>query len=160
MPVNERIFVTGGSGFVGRNLIARLLREKKPIEIRALARSESSKQAVLKAGATSVVEGDLDSIDVLAKGMEGCDTVYHIAAFVSQNGTLEEFRKGNVTGTSNVVQACKKAGVQVLVHCSTEATLVQPLGNPLVNAGELSLLYSSNCVSVKRFTSPAYTPIR
>lgn len=137
MSVNKRVFVTGGSGFVGRNLISRLVAERRPDEIRALARSESSKSAVLKAGATSVIEGDLNSLDALTRGMEGCDVVYHIAATVGSGGKTEDFVKGNVEGTKNVVEACKRAKVPVLVHCSTEAVLVEALGKPLINVGGL-----------------------
>ena len=70
-----------------------------------------------------------------AKGMEGCTVVYHVAAAVGAAGPLQDYVKGNVQGTQNVLEACKRAKVPVMIHCSTEATLVEGLGKPLINVG-------------------------
>jgi uncharacterized protein YbjT (DUF2867 family) len=61
-------FVTGGSGYVGRNLIRHLV--ARGDKVRALARSESAAQLVQALGAEPV-RGDLDDIDVLTEGMRG-----------------------------------------------------------------------------------------
>lgn len=126
-----RAFVTGGSGFVGRNLIAAL--KVRGDEVRALARSASAMAAVTEAGAEPF-EGDLSDADKLKPGMEGCDTVFHAAAYVKGWGLREEFYESNVRGTERVLEAARAAGVKRLVHVSTEAVLVD--GTPLVNVNE------------------------
>lgn len=124
-------FVTGGSGFVGRYLIAALKRRGDPV--RALARSAAAAEAVTQAGGQPF-EGDLSDTDRLKAGMEGCDTVFHAAAHVKTWGPRAEFYEANVRGTERVLEAARAAGVKRLVHISTEAVLVD--GTPLVKANE------------------------
>ena len=126
-----RVFVTGGSGFVGRNLIA-MLREAGN-EIMALARSEEAANAVREAGA-GPVHGDLDDSRALHEGMRGASLAVHCAAKVDDWGPLGEFFRVNVEGTQHVLDAAKAAGVARLVHVSTEAVLVG--GGPIVRADE------------------------
>jgi nucleoside-diphosphate-sugar epimerase len=126
-----RAFVTGGSGFVGRSLIAAL--KARGDSVRALARSSSAVAAVTEAGAEPF-EGDLSDVDRLKAGMEGCDTVFHAAANVKAWGPREEFYEANVRGTERVLEAARAAGVKRLVHISTEAVLVD--GTPLVQVNE------------------------
>ncbi|WP_164009755.1 NAD-dependent epimerase/dehydratase family protein [Pyxidicoccus trucidator] len=126
-----RAFVTGGSGFVGRHLIATL--KARGDSVRALARSPAAMAAVTEAGAEAF-EGDLSDADKLRPGMEGCDTVFHAAAYVKGWGPREEFYEANVRGTERVLEAARSAGVKRLVHVSTEAVLVD--GTPLVGVNE------------------------
>ncbi len=115
-----KAFVTGGSGFVGRNLIRAL--HARGDEVRALARSDRSMQTVAKLGATAV-RGDLGDAAGLRDGMRGCDVVFHAAAEVTGRAPRERFEQANVIGTRNVLAAAREANVPVLVHVSTEAVL-------------------------------------
>lgn len=124
-------FVTGGSGFVGRNLIRHLL--ARGDQVRALARSDSAVQAVKTLGAQAV-RGDLQDFGALREGMAGCDVVYHAAAEVSEWGPRERFHEVNVIGTQTLLTAARAAGVKKFVHVSTEAVLVD--GTPLKNVTE------------------------
>ena len=126
-----RVFVTGGSGFVGQRLITVL--KARGDEVRALARSDKAAEAVRAAGAEAV-RGDLDDAEALRQGMEGCDGVVHSAAMVEAWGKPEEFFRVNVEGTQRIITAACAARVKVLVHVSTEAILVG--GKPLVRADE------------------------
>jgi len=126
-----RVFVTGGSGFVGRNLIA-MLREAGN-EVMALVRSEAAANAVREAGAEPV-RGDLDDARALHEGMRGASLAVHCAAKVDDWGPLEDFFRVNVEGTQHVLDAAKAAGVARFVHVSTEAVLVG--GGPIVRADE------------------------
>ncbi|MBU8896070.1 NAD-dependent epimerase [Corallococcus sp. H22C18031201] len=126
-----RAFITGGSGFVGRHLIAELQRKGTPA--RALARSPAAVEAVRAAGAEPV-EGDLSDVDRLRQGMEGCDTVFHAAAYVKTWGPRADFFEANVRGTERVLEAARLAGVKRLVHVGTEAVLLD--GEPLVRVDE------------------------
>lgn len=127
----RQAFISGGSGFVGRNLIAAL--REKGVAVRCLARSASSSQTVREAGAEPV-SGDLDDGKALREGVKGCDTVFHTAAIVKDWGDAQEFHRVNVQGTENVLAAARDAGVPCLVHVSTEAVLAGP--SPLVNVDE------------------------
>ncbi len=111
-------FVTGGSGFVGRNLIRTLV--ERGVQVRALARCNRAAGRVEACGAEPVM-GDLDEFDSMIQGMRGCDAVFHAAAMVAEWGNPDDFHKVNVRGTENVVQAAFEAGVPRLVHVGTEA---------------------------------------
>jgi nucleoside-diphosphate-sugar epimerase len=125
------VFVTGGSGFLGRNIIA-VLREHG-YEVRALARSEHAMKNAQSAGAEPVL-GDLDDREALRVGMSGCTTVFHAAAMVDDWGRYDEFYNVNVVGTERVLAVAKEAGVRRFVHVSTEAVLIG--GTPIINADE------------------------
>jgi len=126
-----RAFVTGGSGFVGRNLIQTLI--ARGDTVRALARSEKAAATERDLGAEPIM-GDLDDLDAMHEGMIGCDVVFHAAAHVYLWGDPKEFHHINVDGTRNVISAAKAAGVPRFVHVSTEAVLVG--GPPLVDVDE------------------------
>src|SRR5688500_6441445 len=127
----QQVFVTGGSGFVGRTLLAELGR--RGIPARALARSDAPANAVAALGA-EVARGDLDDVAAMTAGMKGCDVVVHAAAHVKEHGTRDEFFRGNVTGTENALAAARAAGVTRFVHVGTEAVLAD--GRPIIRADE------------------------
>ena len=128
-------FVTGGSGFIGGRLVSRLVGEGT--RVRALARSARSAEKVAGLGAEPV-RGDLDDPEAIRAGAAGCDLAFHAAAAVLEWGPREEFVRGNVTGTENVLRACREAGVRRLVHVGTEAALMN--GQALVQVDEKALL--------------------
>lgn len=113
-----RVFVTGGSGFVGGHVIEKL--RASGHEVVALARSESSEKVVRGYGATPV-RGDLNTVS--AAMMQGCDAVIHAAAFVEEWGTRAEFEEANVLGTQRTLDAARAAGVKRFILVGTEAAL-------------------------------------
>lgn len=126
-----KAFVTGGSGYVGRNLIRHLA--NRGDSVRALARSAESARVVTNLGAAPAM-GDLDDVAALQRGMAGCDAVFHAAAEVSEWAPREQFWRFNVQGTANALQAARAAGVKAFVHVGTEAALCD--GTPLVDVDE------------------------
>jgi nucleoside-diphosphate-sugar epimerase len=124
-------FVTGGSGFIGGKLIARLVAEGQ--RVRALARSDASAARVAELGAEPV-RGEIGDRASLEAGAAGCDVVYHAAAKVEDAGPWAEFRRDNVEGSRNAIEAAAAAGAGRFVHVSTEAVLIA--GDPLVNVDE------------------------
>jgi len=130
----QRIFVTGGSGFVGRHLISELLGHHSAHDVVALVRSEQARATVESLGARAV-EGSLeDNVETLAKGMAGCGLVFHCAASVKLWGDWErDFVSVNIRGTQKLLDAAKASGVRRFLHVSSEAVLV---GSPIQNADE------------------------
>ncbi len=129
--MSRQTFVTGGSGYVGRNLIRNL--RARGDRVRALVRSAAS-AAVVKALGAEPVSGELDDISAMRIGMAGCDVVFHAAARVDEWGAEQDFERDNVQGTHNVITAARAAGVPCLVHVSTEAVLAD--GEPIQDADE------------------------
>lgn len=123
MSANPRIaFVTGGSGFVGRRLIARLV--SLGWEVRALARSDVGAAAVAGAGATVVI-GDLLQGDALRRGMAGAYAVFHVAGHLKLWDKRKAFEESNVAGTQAVVDACRlTSSVTKLVAIGASAVVM------------------------------------
>jgi nucleoside-diphosphate-sugar epimerase len=129
------VFVTGGSGFIGGRLVERLCAEGHLV--RALARSDTAAESVRARGAEPV-PGDLADVAAMRAGADGCQLAFHAAATLGDWGRREEFERGNVQGTHNVLRACEDAGVRRFVHVGTEAALLA--GKPLVEADETAPL--------------------
>jgi nucleoside-diphosphate-sugar epimerase len=125
------VFVTGGSGFVGRELVGALVGAGH--EVRALARSPRSADLVAGLGAAPA-PGDLGDADRLAELMAGCEAVVHAAAHTAQWDAPAVYERVNVDGTAAVLEAAARAGVPRVVHISTEAVLAD--GGPLVRVDE------------------------
>lgn len=113
----KKTFVTGGSGHVGANLVRALL--ERGVAVKALVRPRSN-NAALDGLDLERVEGDLRDPASLARALDGCDRLYHVAAFVSlRRGDQQEVFDVNVTGTKNVLAAAEQAGVERSVFCSS-----------------------------------------
>jgi dihydroflavonol-4-reductase len=123
----SRVFVTGGSGLVGGALVERL--RARGDEVIALARSGAA-QAMLEPRGATIVRGDLFDADVLARGMEGCETVFHVAGVNSLCAEdTEPMLRANVEGPPAVVRAAARAGVRRVVHTSSANTIGEPEGS-------------------------------
>jgi dihydroflavonol-4-reductase len=121
-----RVFATGGSGVVGRALLERLV--GRGDEVVALARSSDAEQALRALGARPV-RGDLFDEDALARGMEGCETVYHVAGVNSLCvADPSPMLRANVDGPVVAIRAAARAGVRRVVHTSSAATIGEPRG--------------------------------
>lgn len=121
-----RYFVTGGSGFVGRHLLLRLLADGHTV--RALARSDEAARVVESLGATPVRADLLDLRDHVAD-LAGVSVVVHAAADTRAWGPAADFERVNIEGTRAVLEAARAAEVPRFVHLSTEAVLAD--GHPL-----------------------------
>lgn len=132
--IPHRVFLTGGSGYVGRNLIRHLVQQGANVV--ALARSEKSADVVRALGATAYRADMLDPD--LANGMAGCDTLIHAAADTFHGAGSPNQHYTNQQGTRNVFGAALAAGVRHAVHISTEAVLAT--GKALVNVDESTAL--------------------
>lgn len=123
-----KIFVTGGSGFVGGAVIRHFAREH---DLLAMARSDSSARTVEQRGARAV-RCSLDDVD--ASHLAGCDVVVHAAAKAEAWGTWSDFERVNVQGTERMLEAAESAGVERFIHIGTEAALFH--GQPMRDIDE------------------------
>ncbi len=119
------IFVTGGTGFLGRTLVPMLVAEGHVV--RLLVRQPEAHPWLQEREGLTIVRGDLNNREALAEGMTGCSAVIHGAGLFRLWGRAEQFQRVNVEGTRHVVQAAVEAGVGRFVHISTVAVIGRPL---------------------------------
>lgn len=114
-----KYFLTGATGFVGGSL-AKLLREKGH-DVVALVRSPE-KAGKLREMDVTIVEGDVTDKESMRDAMEGCDGVFHVAAWY-KIGERDKSpgQKINVDGTRNVLELMKELGISKGVYTSTLA---------------------------------------
>jgi nucleoside-diphosphate-sugar epimerase len=127
----KKVFVTGGSGFVGQNLIPMLI--ENGYQVKALARSAKAIQKVESLGATAI-KGDLNDKQALANGVKDCATVFHLAASVDFFASEKDLRKLHVEATELLLSVAKNANVQRFVYLGAASVIMN--GKPIVNADE------------------------
>ncbi|HBL40439.1 MAG TPA: epimerase [Ruminococcaceae bacterium] len=116
--------VTGATGHIGYALLKKLADMGETVRI--LIRKDSK---IFDGIPCEKVYGDVTNPDSLAKAFEGADTVYHLAGLIDINvGNDDMVWKVNFEGTKNVVEACKKCGVNRLVYASS-VDAYEPLPN-------------------------------
>ena len=113
-----RTLVTGANGFVGAALCRKLL--ERGDAVRGLVRATSD-LSLLEGASIERAVGALDRPDSLDAATRDVDVVFHVAAAVTDWGTLEWFRQVNVEGTRNLIEAAIRNGVKRFVYVSTVA---------------------------------------
>ena len=112
----SKILVTGGKGFLGSHLVARLSQLGETVRILARPGNDTGNEDT----GASVVRGDIRDADAVDKAVQGMDKVVHLVSNFRKGGSdKHEAHDINVTGTENVLKACLKHDVKRLVHCST-----------------------------------------
>ena len=120
----DTALITGGAGFIGSHLVRALLRRGD--RVRVLDNFSTGKRENLTGveGSLEIFEGDLRDTDLLQDVAQGVDFVYHLAAFVSVPQSMVEPQlcyDVNVTGTLNLLEAARAAGVKQVVFASSAA---------------------------------------
>src|ERR1700744_3187888 len=136
-----RVLVTGGSGFVGANLVTTLL--DRGYQVRSFDRAPSPLPAQ---PGLEVLQGDICDPDIVAGAVSGIDTVFHTAALIELMGgasVTEEYRQRsfavNVEGTKNLVRAAQAAGVRRFVYTSSNSVV---MGGKRISGGDETLPYT------------------
>lgn len=101
----DSYFITGATGFIGCALARRLA--ESGARVRCLARPNSNRER-LKNFNVEFVEGDLDDMNALAKGVEGVQGVFHLAGLTREMKS-GDFMRVNCGGTLNLAQICARA---------------------------------------------------
>ena len=110
--------VTGGTGFLGRRVVERLLAEGRSVTV--LARHSAPD---LASRGVRFVRASLDAADAVRAACAGIDTVFHVAARVGVWGRYEEYFRTNVLGTRALLEGCRAEGVKVFVYTSTPSVV-------------------------------------
>ncbi|MGI6402488.1 MAG: NAD-dependent epimerase/dehydratase family protein [Thermoguttaceae bacterium] len=111
----KKALVTGGGGFVGQYLVKRLADDG--VEPVSFSRSHYPE---LDALGVEQRLGNLDSFDDVDRAVQGCDVVFHVAAFPSIVMDPDPYYRTNLLGTRNVIAACLKNKARKLVYTSTQ----------------------------------------
>lgn len=124
---DKPVLVTGAGGFIGSHLTERLAAEGA--RVRAFVRYNSRADAGLLAwiapelrARIEIIGGDLRDEDAIRKAVQGCAVVLHLGALISIPYSYHhpvEVVQTNVLGTLHVLNACREAGVERVVHTST-----------------------------------------
>jgi dihydroflavonol-4-reductase len=128
MPVLEQpVLVTGASGFVGAAVVRALLARGR--EVRVLLRPQSDRRNV-EGLEVEVRLGTLEDAASLSAALEGCGTLYHVAAdYRLWVRDESQMMKANVEGTRHLMLAALERGVARVVYTSSVATLgIAPAG--------------------------------
>ncbi|WDF32104.1 NAD-dependent epimerase/dehydratase family protein [Arthrobacter agilis] len=118
------VLVTGASGMLGRAVAENLIDAGD--EVRCFQRRPSG-----VSGATDVL-GSIEDPAAIARAVDGCSAVIHLAAKVSFTGAPAEFERVNVNGTRHLLEAARRAGVTDVVQVSSPS--VAHTGTSLVGA--------------------------
>jgi UDP-glucose 4-epimerase len=126
----QRVLVTGGAGFVGSTLVDRLV--AAGLEVAILDDFRTGRRefvaGAVERGAT-LYEGDVLDADLLARAVEGCDTVFHLQANADVRHGLEHPQRDleqNTRATSEVLEAMRAAGARRICFSSTGSVYGEP----------------------------------
>ena len=123
--------VTGATGFLGSHVARQLV--ARGDSVRVLARPTSDLRA-LAGLAVERVTGDLRDLSSLERALEGVSCVFHVAAdYRLWARHPQEIYESNVTGTRNLLEASRLAGVKRFIYTSTVATIAIPTHGALPN---------------------------
>ncbi|MFI5129762.1 MAG: NAD-dependent epimerase/dehydratase family protein [Chitinophagales bacterium] len=113
-----KIFVTGGGGFLGIAIVRRLCAGGHVV----VTFSRKYHPSLNQLGVMHI-QGDLSEYNVLKEAMTGCEAVFHVAAKTGIWGRYKDFYKTNVTGTENILQACRELRIHYLVYTSSPSVV-------------------------------------
>lgn len=136
---NFSVLVTGGTGFLGRRLVERLLAAGRAVTV--LGRTSAPE---LEQRGVRFVRAALEDAPAVAAACAGIETIFHTAARVGTWGNYADFFRPNVLGTRALLDGCRAHRVQHLVYTSTPSVVYN--GRDLAGADE-SLPLAAHCPS-------------
>ncbi len=136
-----RVLVTGGSGFVGANLVTELLTRGHHVVSFDRVPSPLPQHPRLQA-----IVGDICAVEHVTAAVAGVDTIFHTAAIIDLMGgasVTQEYRQRsfgvNVGGTKNLVAAAQAAGVKRFVYTASNSVV---MGGQVISGGDETLPYT------------------
>jgi UDP-glucose 4-epimerase len=127
----EHCLVTGGAGFIGSHLVDFLAARGYPV--RVFDNFDTGQRSNLaNASGAEIVEGDVSDASAIAEAMRGVNVIYHLAALASVQASVEypaATHRICATGTLNVLDAARKAGVRRVVYAASASAYGIPSGD-------------------------------
>jgi len=120
--MTKRCLVTGGAGFIGCNIVRRLL--QKGHKVRVLDNFSTGSRENIQGLDIELIEGDLTSYYMVQRAVKGVDFIFHQGALPSVPRSVRDpiaSVKVNVLGTLNVLTAAHEAGVKRVVYASSSS---------------------------------------
>lgn len=120
-----KILVTGGAGYIGSNLVDKLLADGHDTVVLddfSLGKNENI-QDNFSNPSFRLIEGSITDLPTVSRAMDGCELVYHLAARVGIKYIVDDPLRGiltNVAGTENVLKECHRRGIKVLLASTSE----------------------------------------
>ncbi len=111
-----KILVTGGTGFLGKTLARRLLKEEYQVTI--IGRNKQIGNQ-LEAEGMTFIQANLSDQAAMIQACREQDYVFHCGALSSPWGKYQDFYETNVIGTKNIIAGCQKYNIRRLIHVST-----------------------------------------
>lgn len=148
-----KIFMTGASGFIGNHLANRLATENNSLTV--LLRNQSFSKDFTSKG-IRVVPGDISDTEILKSGMEGCEQVFHLAAYAKPASADKDLPwKTNVEGTGNILNAALEQGIKKVIITSTAGTIGWsrnglPVDESSCNQPEFYTVYETTKAAVEK----------
>jgi nucleoside-diphosphate-sugar epimerase len=133
------VLVTGGTGFLGRRLVERLLSEGRRVTILGRTPAPDLEQRGVR-----FIRASLDDAPAIYAACAGIETIFHVAAKVGVWGRYEDFHRINVLGTLALLEGARAHGVARFVYTSTPSVVYD--GRDHAGADE-SLPLTTNCPS-------------
>jgi nucleoside-diphosphate-sugar epimerase len=131
------VLITGGNGFLGRNLAWAL--QERGDNVRVLA-SPAADTTLLERRHVTIFRGDVRNPDTLTAPMSGVDGVFHLAAMIGAWRPAREYHAVNVTGTENVCRTALASGVRRVVYVSSAMVYNMAVGRPVTEDDPLAPL--------------------
>ncbi len=119
--MTKKVFLTGGTGFIGANVVRHLV--DRGHEVVCLTR-KSSPGLCLEGLPVTLVQADLNDAEGLARAMDGCEDVYHLAGvFDASPQGRELMHSVHVDGTRQLCEASLQVGARRFLLCSSSVTI-------------------------------------
>lgn len=134
-----KAFITGGGGFIGSALAFELV--KKGFRVTSFSRNDYPN---LRKIGVDIKRGDISDTYSVLKACEDMDIIFHVAAKAGIAGYYGDYYKTNVTGTGNIINACKINKIKYLIYTSSASVVFN--GSNIEGSDE-SLPYPSRTLS-------------
>ncbi len=114
----KTVGILGGTGFVGRRLANRLVRQGYHVKILTRDRERHKEDLILLPN-LELIETNVNSESYLTEHLNGCDAMINLVGILNESGTSGDgFKKAHVELTKNVISACQALGIKRLLHMS------------------------------------------
>jgi predicted dehydrogenase/nucleoside-diphosphate-sugar epimerase len=111
----KKFLITGANGFIGKNLIARLL--NLDVDIRIFVRKIN--RFHLESDRIEVIYGDIRDSDALEYAVKGTDIIYHMAGVVSNKGKWQDFLESNINSTRKLLELALQENISRFIYLSS-----------------------------------------